>query len=124
MQTIAQNLANENTSRVADGGAFRPMRLISGPAGAFVDLVTQGSRMPSPLGVKVVGIEPEKSGNRRMFDPTHPDSDAAGFVTFPNVDHASQMALLVKTARVYESNLTVLSLAQQMSMRALNMGKR
>jgi flagellar basal-body rod protein FlgC len=44
-------------------------------------------------------------------------------VTYPDIDHAREMAELVKTARVYESNLTVMSLAQQMAMRALEIGK-
>ena len=77
-----------------------------------------------PSGVRVLGIEATPGGPRRIQDPHHPDADAAGYVAYPGVDHAAEMALLVKTARIYESNLTALSLAQQMSMRALEIGKR
>lgn len=123
MQLIAQNLANENTSRVAGGGPYRPLRLVSGPDGAFARLLETGEPIGEPRGVKVIGIEPS-GGVRRVYDPGHPDADGAGFVTYGDIDHAAEMALLVKTARVYESNLTVMALAQQMAMRALDLGRR
>jgi flagellar basal-body rod protein FlgC len=123
MQVIAQNLANENTSRVAGGGAYRPLRLVSGPDGAFARLLASGQTGGEPRGVKVMGIE-LAGGIRRVYDPGHPDADGAGFVSYGDIDHAAEMALLVKTARVYESNLTVMALAQQMAMRALDLGRR
>ena len=123
MQVIAQNLANENTSRVAGGGPYRPLRLVSGPEGAFAKLLEPGKPVGEPRGVKVMGIE-SAGGIRRVYDPGHPDADGTGFVTYGDIDHAAEMALLVKTARVYESNLTVMALAQQMAMRALDLGRR
>jgi flagellar basal-body rod protein FlgC len=122
MQIIAQNLANENTSRVAGGGTYRPLRLVSGPQRSFGALL--GSNGAEPSGVRVLGVEAASAALRRVQDPGHPDADAAGYVDYPGVDHAAEMALLVKTARIYESNLTALSLAQQMNMRALEIGKR
>jgi flagellar basal-body rod protein FlgC len=122
MQVIAENLANESTTRVAGGGPWRPLELISGPTG-FSAAMERGSSMSEPHTVAVLTIEP-RGGLRRIYDPNHPDADANGLVAYPAIDHAGQMAALVKTARVYESNLTVMSLAQQMTMRALEIGKR
>lgn len=122
MQVIAQNLANENTSRVAGGGSYRPLRLISGQQRPFSALL--GAKGAEPSGVRVLGLEVASFSSRRVQDPGHPDADAAGYVDYPDVDHAAEMALLVKTARIYESNLTALSLAQQMNMHALEIGKR
>ncbi len=123
MQIVAQNLANENTTRVAGGGPYRPTRLVSGPAGGFATMLDRGGAAAQPRGVAVLGVEPS-GGVRRVYEPGHPDADGAGFVRYGDVDHAGEMALLVKTARVYESNLTVMALAQQMAMRALDLGKR
>jgi flagellar basal-body rod protein FlgC len=117
MQVVAQNIANQGTSRVGGGGAYRPMQVVSGPAGTFGSLVEPG-------GVRVVAIEARQGGVRRAYDPGHPDADRDGFVAMPDISPAAEMALLVKTARVYESNLTALSLAQQMSMRALELGTK
>lgn len=124
MQAIAQNLANENTGAIPGGGTYRPVHLVSGPAGDFTRIVSEGARVGEPNGVRVFGIEPENLGVRRVYDPSLPGADSSGFVTYPNIDHAKEMTLLVQTARSYESDLTVLALALKMSMRALNIGKR
>ena len=99
LQLVAQNLANQSTSRTSTGGPYRAKRLISGPSGDFSRLVAPGSHMAAPGGVRVVTVE-AAANVRRVYDPAHPDADASGFVALPMVDHAAEMALLVKTARV------------------------
>lgn len=124
LQIIAQNLANQNTTRVAGGGSYRPVHLISGPRGAFSHLVSSGQEVATPDGVRILSVKPDVTGARRAYEPGHPDADTDGFVHYPNVDLAGEMTLLTKTARIYESNLTLISLAQQMNMRAMELGKR
>jgi flagellar basal-body rod protein FlgC len=124
LQIIAQNLANQNTTRVAGGGAYRPVHLISGSRSGFVEAVARGRAVAAPDGVRVLSVVADALGVRRVHEPGHPDADANGFVTYPDVDLASEMTLLTKTARVYESNLSLISLAQQMNMRAIELGKR
>jgi flagellar basal-body rod protein FlgC len=124
LQVIASNLANESTTRVGDGGSYQPLRLVSGPAQGFADLLGSGGAVGAPQGVKVLGVESITAAPKRVYDPGHPDADRDGFVTFPNIDHAGEMAALIKTSRAYESNLTALSLAQQMAMKALEIGRR
>lgn len=121
LQVIAQNLANMNTTRTGDGSPYRPLRLISGPQMDFGTLVSGGAIKPQ--GVEVLGLEPIAGGIRRVHEPGHPDADAEGFVTYPALDHASEMTLLIKTSRVYEANLTCLSIAQQMYARAAELGR-
>lgn len=121
LQVIAQNLANMNTSRTANGGPYRPMRLFSGPQSDFGALVSGG--IDQPKGVEILGLEPIAGGVRRVHEPGNPDADADGFVTYPDLDHASEMTLLIKTSRVYEANLTAFSIAQQMYSRAAELGR-
>lgn len=121
LQVIAQNLANMNTSRTASGGPYRPMRLISGPQTDFGTLVSGG--IDPPKGIEVLGLEPIMGGVRRVHEPVNPDADAEGVVTYPELDHASEMTLLIKTSRVYEANLTAFSIAQQMYSRAAELGR-
>lgn len=120
----AQNLANENTTGIGGKGGYRPLTLISGPQEGFGTALAQGSRAPVLGGVKVVAIEARANAVRRVYDPNHPAADAVGFVDYPNIDHAEEMVGLMRAARAYESNLTALALAQQMSMRALEIGRR
>ena len=74
-------------------------------------------------GVQVMGVEALNDAQRKSFEPDHPHADEDGFVTYPKIDHSTEMALMIETSRVYEANLTALSLARQMYSRALEMGR-
>lgn len=140
LQVIAENLANANTSRTASGGPYRPMRLLSGPATADFQRLVEGEPVTDqpvrgqpfrgepvtdqPVGVAVLGLQPIAGGTRRVYEPGHPHADKQGFVTYPDISQASEMALMIKTARAYEANLTALGIAQQMYARALDLGNR
>ncbi|KRC78100.1 flagellar basal body rod protein FlgC [Sphingomonas sp. Root241] len=124
LEVIAQNLANMNTSRTASGEPYRAVRLLSGPKVRFARLLGAGEAPARPQGVAVLGVEQVGSGVRRVHEPGHPDADAQGFVTYPDIDHAAEMTLLIQTSRAYEANLTAMSFAQQMYARALDFGKQ
>ncbi|MET4682563.1 flagellar basal body rod protein FlgC [Brevundimonas faecalis] len=121
LEVIAQNLANLGTTRTADGQAYRPQRLVSGPSQGFAAHLGEN---PTPGGVRVYGVEPVDAPPRRVYEPGHPHADAQGYVEYPGLDHAGEMALLVKTSRAYEANLTALAAARQMYARALEIGRR
>lgn len=121
MEVIALNLANMESTGGPDGKGYVPLHLLSGPAESFGQIL---NGMYTPEGVKVYGIEPSKGGTRRVYEPTNPHADSAGFVTRPNVSHADEMTLMVKTARVYEANLVAMSAAQQIYSAALQIGRQ
>ena len=125
LQVIAQNLANVNTSRSASGAPFQALRLVSGPAESFASLVEQKDGPRHPSGVKVLGLEPMPGGGvRRAYEPGDPQADKDGFVTYPAIDHAGEMTLLIRTSRAYEANLTAMNIAHQMYSRALELGRQ
>ena len=124
LQVIAQNLANASTSRTAAGDPFRPMRLLSGPKADFAHLVRGARADAKATGVEILGLEPMAGGVRKVHEPGHPDADADGMVSYPDIDQASEMTLLIKTSRAYEANLTAMSIAQQMYSRAAELGKQ
>jgi len=120
LEVIAENLANANTTRTAQGEPYRAMRLLSGPKADFAShLGADGSQ-----GVAVYSVEPENLPVRTVYEPAHPDADENGYVSYPGVDHAAEMALMVKTARSYEANIVAMSAARQMYLKALELGKR
>ena len=123
LQVIAQNLANLNTTRTATGEPFRAMHLLTGPRGDFAQMLS-GKGSAQLGGVQVMGMEASGSGFRRVHEPNHPHADAEGFVSYPDIDHAGQMTLMIKTSRTYEANLTAMNLAQQMYSRALELGRQ
>jgi flagellar basal-body rod protein FlgC len=133
MEVIAQNLANASTTRTASGAPYRPQRLVSGPRLApadFPSLLGNGGTAGSVgvratqglAGAQTYGIEAIDSSPRLVYDPSHPHADAKGFVAYPGLDHAGEMALMVQTLRVYEANTVMFNAARSMYMRALDLG--
>jgi len=123
LQIIATNLANVNTTRTANGGVFRPMRLVSGPAGDFAAAM-RDSGPPRLTGVEVYGVEPIAGNVRRVYEPSDPNADASGFVSYPDIDRAGEMTLMIQASRAYEGNLAALNLANQMYAKALELGRQ
>lgn len=104
---IAENIANAETTRTADGGPYRRR---------VVDLQpTAGAP-----GVSVGGIREDPTAGTLVYDPSHPDADANGFVRMPNVDVTSEMVDLMVARRMYEANATVFATAKAMLRRALD----
>jgi len=123
IQVIAQNLANINSTRDAVGNVYRPQRLLSGPDVSFNELVNSDATPTKPSGVRVMDVADMPNGVRTTFEPNHPHADVNGMLASPNVDHAAEMTLMIKSSRVYEANLTAMSIVQQMYTRALEMGR-
>lgn len=127
LEIIAGNLANLNTTRTADGGAYLPLRLVSGPGETFRQVLGaqggEGARGQALGGVAVYGIEPTDSAARRVYDPNHPHAGMDGFVSYPGVSHSEEMTLMIKTARAYEANLAAMAAAQQIYSSALQIGR-
>ena len=119
---IAENLANMNTVRTPDGDTYRAKRLLTGPDLAF-DQVLSGANLNSPAGVRVYSVERSESAPFKVNDPNHPYADLEGNVIYSNVNHAEEMALALKTSRVYEANMAMFSIARQTYASALNIGR-
>lgn len=114
MDAIADNIANANTVRPAGEEPFRARlvvarRQLSGGRGD---------------GVALEGIEEREGEAARVFDPSNPLADDAGFVTRPVVDMAEEMGNLVIASRSYQANLNVLARARDSYQKALEIGRR
>ena len=120
MEICALNLANLGSTRAADGRTYVPLRLVSGPAESFGSLL-EGNLQPR--GVRVQAIESVR-GSRQAYEPSHPEADAAGFVTYLDISQAEETTLLLKSSRAYEANLVALAAAQQIYSSALQIGRQ
>lgn len=124
LEVISQNLANANTVRAADGSTYQPLQLISGPKGEFASYL-DGNPVAGRLGgVEVYGVEPTNDAPHMVHEPGNPQADARGMVSYPGVDQAAQMTLMVKTARAYQANIVAMSTATDMYGKALTLGAR
>lgn len=123
MDTIANNLANVNTTRTANGGPYRRQMLV------YAERSQVGSVLRAPPlkwngnGVRVLGIVEDDSPPRLVYDPGHPDADEQGYVGMPNVNVVTEMVDMIGASRAYEANLAAMNAAKSMALKALEIGR-
>jgi flagellar basal-body rod protein FlgC len=131
MDVIANNLANVNTTRTPEGGAFKRQLVIFSQkaepnANATFDPIDSSDTNDlgkSQAGVEVVGITNDTGPDRMVYDPTHPDADANGYVHMPNIDVVKEMVDMIAASRAYQANVTAIQESRNMGNAALNLLK-
>ncbi len=136
MDVVANNIANVETTQTAEGGPYqrRSVVLTSGtdtfgsvfraqinrlPMGA----APGGFAGPSPSGVRVAGIVRDSAPPDLRHEPGHPDADAEGYVSYPNVDLVREMTDLMMASRAYQANVTAFNTNKNMLSSTLRMGR-
>lgn len=107
MDTIAQNVANINTTHDEHGRAMPYRR-------RFAVFTPGQPEDPAKPGVHVSGIELDRSPFRKVYDPTNPDADADGNVLYPNIDLAIEVVNAMEASRAYEANVTAMEVTKAM----------
>ena len=114
----AENLANAQTTRGADGQPYRRKEVVlqeaAGSFGASLSKAMGAGSGSQGGGVQVAGVVQDASPLKRIYDPGHPDADAQGYVSMPNVDTVTEMVDLIGASRAYEANVTAMQAAKQM----------
>ncbi|HTU70610.1 MAG TPA: flagellar basal body rod protein FlgC [Candidatus Baltobacteraceae bacterium] len=145
MDVIANNIANANTTRTPQGGAFKRQLVIfaqkpASPSGsdqvgasdsddsadpfAPPDPFDPSSSQPASVeGVQVVGITTDPSPDRLVFDPGNPEADARGYVHYPNVEIVKEMVDLMAASRAYQANVAAITASQNMGAADLSLLK-
>lgn len=129
MDLIANNLANINTTRTADGGPYRRRYAVQTerhvPFSGVLNQALSAAGQPAPTGegVRVVQIAEDQSPFKLKYDPANPDADASGMVRLPNVDLLQEMTDMIVATRVYEANVTAFNAGKSMAQRALEIGR-
>jgi flagellar basal-body rod protein FlgC len=120
MDVTAENLANAQTTRGANGQPYRRKEVVLQEAPSSFG-ATLSKAMGSQGGVHVAGIVEDQTPLKRVYDPGHPDADAQGYVAMPNVDTVTEMVDLISASRAYEANVTAMQAAKQMFSRTLEL---
>lgn len=60
---------------------------------------------------------------KKIYDPTHPQADAQGYVLLPDINLVEEMVKLMMAVRQYEANITSFNSIKNMIMKALEIGK-
>jgi flagellar basal-body rod protein FlgC len=132
MDVIANNLANVNTTRTPEGGAFKRQLIVFAQKDepAQTDSLDPTSSDPidgdpgkARAGVQVTQIVQDTSPDRLVYDPTHPDADRNGYVHMPNIDVVKEMVDMIAASRAYQANVTAIQEARAMGSAALGLLK-
>jgi flagellar basal-body rod protein FlgC len=108
MNTIADNIANANTTRNADGKASPFQRRFVTFAAAQMEGAPAGAD-----GVKYQINVDTTSPPRRVYQPGHPDADKEGYVSYPNIDFMTEFVNAMDASRAYQANLVAIDMAKQ-----------
>ena len=125
MDIIAENVANANTTRTEDGTPY--VRKVvtfeeKGEAKSFSSIFHHVLHHDKQGGVKVGGVYEDTWTQANMvYDPSHPDADENGYVTYPNVDTVTEMTNLIDASRSYEANATAFGASKSIAMKGLSM---
>ena len=128
MDTISENVANANTTRTEDGTPYRRKVVTfeerGAKAGTFSSFLGSASDRFKGQGVRV-GKVPEDNWTQMnlVYDPSHPDADENGYVTYPNVNIITEMTNLIDASRAYEANATAFSASKSIALKGLEMGQ-
>ena len=121
IEVAVSNIANAESTRGPDGQPYRRRDVVlsSDPITSFDNVLGEARAM----GVKVAGIVQDDTPFRKRFEPSHPDADAEGFVSLPNVDAPQEMVDMLGAARAYQANLAAIGLIKEMVNKALELGR-
>lgn len=128
MDVITSNIVNAETTRasVVDGKAVpyrRKLVVLEATENDKFSNILNSKMNSSNVGVKVQSIVEDSSPLKPVYNPSHPDADAAGYVYMPNVDITKEMVDMLSASRSYEANVTMLNASKAMVSKALEIGR-
>lgn len=133
LDVIAENITNSNTTRTEGGGAYRrKMVVFQAETGRdeFRDIMAKAANglvsnkgYANAGGVKVTQIVEDPSDLKMVYDPTHPDADANGYVAMPNVDMVKEMTDAMAATQAYSANVTAFNALKTVVAKGLEIGK-
>lgn len=74
-------------------------------------------------GVRIAGVVEDNAPPLKRYDPSHPDADAQGYVSYPDIDPQTEMVDLMGATRSYGLNASAVQAEKSMISTALELGK-
>lgn len=120
MDVILQNIANQNVAASSPEEAYqRKQTVFQERAMTFNETLQK----VSGGGVRVSETVELEEDVTPVYDPENPIADENGYIYMPNVNNSEEQIDLLEATRVYEANLTALSVVKAMAAKTLEIGK-
>ena len=123
---IAENIANVNTTSTANGTPYRRkiVTFSEKDVTPFSQYYSESKNMAVGNGVKVSKVTEDYSTEFTMeYDPSNPDADENGYISYPNVNTVTEMTNLIDATRSYEANATAFDASKSMAQTGLQIGQ-
>lgn len=123
MDIIAQNIANVNTTRDENGDVYKRQTVVFQQNSNMTFDAVLSNKLESfhARGVKIAAIVEDTTEGAMVYDPTHPDADENGYVTYPNVNTVTEMTNLIDASRSYEASATAFEAAKSIAAKGLEL---
>jgi flagellar basal-body rod protein FlgC len=123
-EVVSANMANAETTRTPQGGAYHRQLVVfrALPAPHFPLMLAalhSGLHHGVQEGVRVDRVIADATPLPQRYEPGHPDADAAGYVTYPNVNPVMEMTDLLSAVRAYQMNAAAVQAAKNMIQQSL-----
>lgn len=145
LEAAASNLANAHTTRTAEGGPYRRRDVYFATIAVRDKVLDSGSPFGSgfsemfkqSLFSEAEELRRDGAGNgvesslalagpdeiSKRFDPGHPDADADGYVSLPEVDPLEETVNMLSAARSFEANATAFNTAKELARATLRLAE-
>jgi len=146
-EVVAANMANAETTRTAAGVPYHRQHVVfaagSGDpsfasqlddslsananlAGSSAPLLGQGWLLGASNiapGVRIAGVVQDTAPPLKRYDPSHPDADEEGYVSYPDINPLTEMVDLMGATRAYGLNASAVQAEKSMISSSLELAK-
>jgi flagellar basal-body rod protein FlgC len=145
-EVVAANMANAETTRTPAGTPYRRQHVVFAAGSgdqSFAGELSSNLPMPLPLpgtlagatpgsllnpnavapGVHIAGVVQDTAPPLKRYDPSHPDADGEGYVSYPDINPLTEMVDLMGATRAYGLNGSAVQAEKSMIASALEISK-
>jgi len=123
LNTISSNLANVETTSTPEGGPYKKKSVYFETKPVSFQEQLSSSLKNTAQGVEVTKILEDQEPPRKVYNPSHPDAAADGYVEMPNINVLEEMVDMMSATRSYQANVTTIKSAKRMALKALEIGR-
>jgi flagellar basal-body rod protein FlgC len=139
-EVVSANMANAETTRTPAGTPYRRQHVVfaSGSGdpsfaselgasissfgnGSFPALASAATNVAP--GVHVAAVVQDTAPPLKRYDPSHPDADAEGYVSYPDINPLTEMVDLMGATRAYGLNASAVQAEKSMIASSLEISK-
>jgi flagellar basal-body rod protein FlgC len=131
-EVVAANMANAETTRTSAGVPYRRQHVVFAAGEGDPSFLSQldaslpaSSTFPANVapGVRVAGVVQDTAPPLKRYDPSHPDADPEGYVSYPDINPLTEMVDLMGATRAYGLNASAVQAEKSMIASSLELAK-